>query len=83
MKIEEYCKTRGLWLIKIRYKHQFGYIKRKGFDIRDNENKLLLEVEPCFFSNGDKWHIKLNNTGKSMPSYFKKSNHIIKYLAYE
>lgn len=52
--LKEFCDLYGLQLVKIRYRHQFGYEKRIGYDIRF-QGANLLELEPCEYSNGDKW----------------------------
>lgn len=68
--IDLFCVDKNLKCVEIRYRHQFGYIKRKGFDLIDDNGYIKASFEPVDYSNGDKWHLR---NGKSeLGSYFKR-----------
>ena len=55
--LENYCKNKGLKLVAVRYRHQFGYLKRKGFDIiKPSTNEILVSFEPK--NIGEKWYLR-------------------------
>lgn len=53
----EFVKAHNLKLAKVRYKHQFGYCKRKGWDILNEHNHILASFEPIEFSDA-RWYLR-------------------------
>ena len=57
--IDNFCKVNNLQSVSIRYKHQFGCCKRKGYDVvNPSNNAILVSFEPVYYSNGDKYHLR-------------------------
>lgn len=67
----EFCSKNGLTLTPIKYRHQFGYCKRKGYDITRGQ-KIIASFEPCEFSNGEKWYLRNTHENCTGPRYFKR-----------
>jgi hypothetical protein len=55
--LHKFAAENNLQVKQIRYRHQFGYCKRKGFDLV-KDNFIVISFEPCDYSNGDKWLIR-------------------------
>lgn len=70
--LNNYAAEHGLTVRVIRYRHQFGYCKRKGYDLVNKAGHILISLEPCDYSNGDKWHIRNSHKGYNGPSYIKR-----------
>jgi hypothetical protein len=66
--LQQFCEEKGLVLVPIRYRHQFGYMKRKGFDICKPNGEILVAFEPIDFSTG-KWLLRNTYRGYSGPYY--------------
>ena len=67
--LTEYAQKHKLIVVPIRYKHQFGYCKRKGFDLVNPLSKeIIASFEPTqmqYYST--KWtlrHVHENYTGR-------------------
>jgi hypothetical protein len=70
--ISEYCEVNNLKLVTIRYKHQFGYCKRKGYDIiNPSNNAILVSFEPVNYSD-DKWYLRNVHHNYNGPRYAKR-----------
>ena len=80
--LNDFCKANNLKLVSIRYKHQFGYCKRKGYDIvNPSNNAILASFEPCNYSNGDKWYLRNKHDNYKGPRYCKRiTKNILSYI---
>jgi len=71
--LELFCKINNLKLVEIRYKHQFGYCSRKGYDIINPlNNAILVSFEPVYYSSGDRWHLCHVHHNYRGPRYAKR-----------
>ena len=69
--IKKFCSVKNYKYVKITYNTNGMKLKRKGFDIFDNDNKILFSFEPVNYSNGDKWILR-HGKSKDNQRYFKR-----------
>lgn len=60
------AESKGCKVIKIGYKFQGISLKRKGFDVVDGWNSILISIEPIHYTNGDRWLVNNYCTGKQI-----------------
>ncbi len=54
-----FAAKNNLVVLPIRYKHQFGYCKRKGYDLLTKDGYILASFEPTQFnSTNEKWYLR-------------------------
>ena len=72
--LQNFAEANNLQIIPIKYRHQFGYVRRKGYDLvkNDGSKQILASFEPCEYSNGDKWYIRNTHEQYKGPRYFKR-----------
>ena len=81
--IVQFCKDNKLYWMAVKYRHQFGYFPRKGFDIvRFETREILVSFEPITAgSDHCSWYVRIGHQNYKGPRYFKRiSKKILSYI---
>lgn len=81
-KLEKFCLDNNLTLMKVKYRHQFGYCRRVGYDIvKPATQEILCSFEPVEYTSGDRWYLRNVHKGFKGPRYCKRiSKKILSYI---
>jgi hypothetical protein len=56
--LSKFAAENNLKVVPIRYRHGFGYCKRKGYDLINDKGHILASFEPVEYLSGDKWYLR-------------------------
>jgi hypothetical protein len=69
----DYANKNQLNLVSIRYKHQFRYMKRKGFDlVNPTTDEIIASFEPTDMLDGSKWYLRHVHDNYTGSKYFPR-----------
>lgn len=70
--LDNFCSKTGYIYKAITYRSQGFKVRRKGYDIIDQNGAIVVQLEPVDYSNGDKWFIGGHSKYRGVPSYIKR-----------
>lgn len=69
--LKTFAAENNLIVSPVRYRHQFGYCKRKGYDLCRPDGKILAAFEPIELSDA-KWYIRDKHEGYNGKRYINR-----------
>jgi hypothetical protein len=72
--ISKVCKRYGIGYALISYNHGTAY----GYDLVDRDRNILLTIEPCNYSNGDKCFLRYRFSSTPMIGYMKSLRELMR-----